>query len=331
METKYKTFRAEVEGVDKDEGTIDMLIPVSSSQVDRDGEVVLPEAFKKTIPKFMKHPVLVASHNYSSLENQIGEWTKLKVEDNGVSGKNRYYINEGNAQADWAFNLASKGVAAFSIGFMPKKWHDGEGEKEPRRTYDEIELLEISQVIIPSNRDAIQSMRSKSADDPIICELCDEAEGLCEVEELEEVTKPEETDEFIRIPVRDCKVTATIDISKKEGISALYCGKEKKVRTYLFRKDKGWTMAKARAWVKEHEGKEFNLEHDVSQAEIADEISYLFELINQNGLSKTNKNIFDGYLALYNLEERIPADDTADDIDPIQTLREIINEVMEVN
>ena len=310
MEAIFKTFRAEVKGVNADEGTIDMLIPVSTASVDRDGEVVEPTAFKKTLPKFMKRPVLVASHDYRALTSQIGEWTKLKITEDGIEGKPKYYVNEGNEQADWGFKLASKGMAAFSIGFIPKIWEDGTTEKEPRRTYKEVELLEISQVIVPSNREAIQSIRSKSVD-PIINEICDavekeiEPEGEPEiVESYELITKPEETDEFIRIPVRDCKVTATIDISKKEGISALYCGKEKQVRTYLFRKDHGWTMAKAKAWVKEHEGKEFDLnntegieiEHpkpaEVSQHQICDELDYLIRLIDTEGMNEDVKKDF---------------------------------------
>lgn len=247
-----KTYRAEIKEVNANEGMLDLMIPISTSAVDRDGEVIEPSAFKKTIPKFMKHPVLVASHDYRDLTHQIGEWTKLKVQDEGVEGMPKYYINEGNPEADWAFNLASKGVAAFSIGFIPKVWEDGDNEKAPRRTYKEIELLEISQVIIPSNREAIQSMRSKSVNEPVIQELCDEVEAQIDEEKKEIVLKPEETDEFIRIPVGTCEVTATIDISKKEGISALYCGKEKQVRTYLFRKDKGWTMSSAKAWVEKH-------------------------------------------------------------------------------
>jgi len=63
---------------------------------------------------------------------------------------------------------------------------------------------------------------------------------------------PEETDDYIRIPVAECKITATIDISKSDGIKALYCGGDKKVATYLFQKDKGWTMAKAKEWVEDH-------------------------------------------------------------------------------
>jgi len=73
------------------------------------------------------------------------------------------------------------------------------------------------------------------------------------VEDTPEVAlDPEVTEEYIRIPITDCKVTATRIISEKEGITALYCGKEKKIRTYLFERDKDWTMAKAQAWVKAH-------------------------------------------------------------------------------
>ncbi len=71
------------------------------------------------------------------------------------------------------------------------------------------------------------------------------------------IEKPEETENTIRIPVGpDCEVTATITIDKGQGISALYCGKIKKIRTYLFDKRvKAWTMASARAWIKEHSEK----------------------------------------------------------------------------
>jgi len=80
---------------------------------------------------------------------------------------------------------------------------------------------------------------------------------------------PEETDKYIRIPVAECDITATIVISKDEGIKALYCGKEKKIATYLFEKDKGWTMEKAKKWVKEHKEKSIPFE-DIANAEIVD-------------------------------------------------------------
>lgn len=66
-----------------------------------------------------------------------------------------------------------------------------------------------------------------------------------------EISKPETLDEYHRIPVKDCKITATIDISEKEGVKALYCGKEKEIATYLFDTDK-FTMKEAKAWIKGH-------------------------------------------------------------------------------
>ncbi len=70
------------------------------------------------------------------------------------------------------------------------------------------------------------------------------------------ITKPEETTNFIRIPVSTCEVTATITIDKVKGITALYCGKIKKIRTYIFdKKVYPWTMAKAKKWVEEHHPK----------------------------------------------------------------------------
>ena len=75
------------------------------------------------------------------------------------------------------------------------------------------------------------------------------------LEKVFPIKKPEETDTTIRIPISDCEVTATITISAKEGIKALYCGKEKKIRTYIFDKAKGWTMTKAKKWIKEHKEK----------------------------------------------------------------------------
>ena len=311
-ETIFKTFRAEVRGVNAEEGTVDLFIPVSTASMDRDGEVIKPEAFRKTLSKFMQRPVLVASHDYRDLTSQIGEWPKLKIGDNGLEGKPKYYINEGNEQADWGFKLASRGMAAFSIGFIPKVWEDGDGVKGPRRIFTEVELLEISQVIVPSNREAIQSIRAKGYGDEVANKLLDDI-----LNDKELVTKPEETDEYIRIPVdtgnHEGHRIRTIDISEKEGIKALYCGTDKVVMTYLFAKAKGWDMAKARAWVKEHEGKTFDIaeemvadlheglgieakaghkyprEKGISQEEIADQLDYARELIEKGMNADTQK------------------------------------------
>ncbi|MDD5510898.1 MAG: HK97 family phage prohead protease [Dehalococcoidales bacterium] len=319
-ETIFKTFRPEVKAVNSEDGTIDMLIPMSTASTDRDGESIDPLGWRKSLPAFRKRPVLLSSHNYGDLRKQIGEFTKLKVSEDGLFASPRYYINEGNEEADWAFKLASKGMAAYSVGFIPKAWTDGDGEKEPRRTYTEQELLEISHVVVPSNRDAIQGLRGKSVD-PVLNSVIDD---IVSAEIIDLTTKPEDTGETIRIPVDDGNHEGherkTIPISKKEGIQALYCVDDKKILTYLFDKAAGWTMEKAKAWVKEHE-KSVNLictmsgeviggvvfeppvtlpVEDIpapakhSQKEIMDEIDFVKSLIAEYGMNKeTNAQAWD--------------------------------------
>lgn len=170
---KYKTFRPEVKAVNSEDGTIDMLIPMSTASVDRDGESIDPLGWRKSLPAFRKRPVLLSSHNYGDLKKQIGEFVQVKVSEDGLFMKPKYYINEGNEESDWGFKLASKGMAAYSVGFIPKAWTDGDGEKEPHRTYTEQELLEVSHVVVPSNRDAIQGIRGKSVD-PAINQLIED-------------------------------------------------------------------------------------------------------------------------------------------------------------
>jgi len=87
------------------------------------------------------------------------------------------------------------------------------------------------------------------------------------------ITKPETTDQYHRIPVNPgCEITATITISAAGGIKALYCGKVKKIHTYLFDVKK-WTMAEAQAWVREHKDfvppeEEMDMEEEIIGKEV---------------------------------------------------------------
>lgn len=94
------------------------------------------------------------------------------------------------------------------------------------------------------------------------------------------VTKPEETENFIHIPVRSASSFVddsfrTITLSESQGIKSVI-GKLKsdpdgptKIQKYMFDKDKGWTMEKAKKWVKDH--KEDGLPADVEKEESARE------------------------------------------------------------
>jgi len=302
MDTIYKILEnVEVKKV----GERQYEFTASTADMDRDGEIIDVEGWD--LKNFRKNPVIMYAHAYNTLP--IGKATHIGIKEGKLKNTIEFPPEGTYEFADIVERLVNTGyLKAESVGFIPKKWEDGDGgEKTPRRTYTKQELLEISIVPIPSNPNALMNAVKEGVITTKQFEAITKPEEPEVIESGDVITKPEETDDFIRIPVRECKVTATIDISKKEGISALYCGKEKKVRTYLFRKDHGWTMAKAKAWVKEHEGK---IAHEVSQQEIIDEIDYLITLIDKEGIGDEVKE------SLQDLAKRIPGGDIPVEIEP---------------
>jgi hypothetical protein len=132
---------------------------VSTEDVDRDGDIVRQGGWD--LAHFATHPILLSSHNYRGLTNQIGEWTSMKVEGTELVGEAKYYIKDGNEEADWGFKLAKRGRAAFSVGFVPDMSKAKQIEANGNISYEFAgqELLEVSQVTVPSNPQALQAMK----------------------------------------------------------------------------------------------------------------------------------------------------------------------------
>ncbi|NVM21294.1 MAG: HK97 family phage prohead protease [Desulfobacterales bacterium] len=183
-------------------------------------------------------------------------------------------------------------MRAWSIGFIPLKWEEspegkgkppkeGEMDTRPKRTYKKWELLEYSPVMIPSNREALTEMVEKGliTSDKLKKDIAEfieiedgtpylytnEAGTLVTQEEIleewiekEVVTKIEETEEYIRIPAKGESgkhkkhKIRWITVSEKQGIRGIYCIDCKKIITYVFMKNKGWTLEKAKKWMEEH-------------------------------------------------------------------------------
>lgn len=118
---------------------------------------------------------------------------------------------------------------------------------------------------------------------------------------------PEENEKEIRIPVLDCTITATIQISEEQGIKALYCGEEKKIATYIFDKTKDWTMEKAKEWVAEHKTDEDgSLTAEGIKTRIGALAARRNEIINkmypQTSLAETERRKLEGELAVIEAE-----------------------------
>ena len=139
---------------------------VSTESRDRGGDIIRQDGWVLT--QFWKHPALLVNHDYRDVRAQVGEWEDMSVKAKALQGIAQYYVGEGNEQADWAFNLASKGRAAFSVGFIPDMdkavLQEGGSEWFGPWEFQGQELLEVSHVTIPANPDALQTLRLAGLD-----------------------------------------------------------------------------------------------------------------------------------------------------------------------
>jgi len=165
---KRKLIRPEIKIEDAALGRVSAI--VSTEDMDRDGDIIRQNGWN--LDNFADHPMLIASHRYDDLTAQLGTWDDMEVKGKQLIGVARYYVGEGNATADWAYNLAQKGDAAFSVGFIPdmtKAERLGKGS-DGGFEFRGQELLEVSQVTVPSNARALQMLKSMT-NHPVLVEV----------------------------------------------------------------------------------------------------------------------------------------------------------------
>lgn len=140
-----------------DEDKKDIIIegPVSSAEVDRDGDIVDPAAVLAAWPNYRKNPIIRFNHGREG----IGLMTDVYMgtdEDGNHLPIGRALIDGNETKI---CNKIKKGIyRSFSIGFRveAKEQYDDEGKK--RLKFTKIDWVETSVVDVPSNRKAIFSV-----------------------------------------------------------------------------------------------------------------------------------------------------------------------------
>ena len=133
----------------------------SKAIIDRDREIIRGDAWD--LKSYKKHPIILLSHQYQDL--WIGKALWVETSNEGLRFEAKFATNRVSQEA---FQLVrDTGIAAFSVGFIPKKWEDkivknmtdeelemikGAGLKgdDKVRIYTKCELLEISLVSVPA-------------------------------------------------------------------------------------------------------------------------------------------------------------------------------------
>ena len=126
---------------------------------DRQGDIVLPDAWAKGIENFRRNPILLLNHDMSK---PIGRVEKVKVDKTGI------YVDAMISQAAerlyGTHTLIKDGaLKAFSVGFIVKD--ASYDKKNDVLVINDVELLEISVVSVPANQYSLFSVRKQMGDE----------------------------------------------------------------------------------------------------------------------------------------------------------------------
>ncbi len=138
----------------------------STTTIDSHNHIVLPEAFKETLPNYMKNPVVLAGHKiYATPEGKapvIGKIIEAKIDNHGLWVRGEFAPTE--LGQEYRKLVEGGFLSGMSIQFSPIDWQDArseDGNNLSVRVFKEIELLEISIVTLPANKEALITAKQK--------------------------------------------------------------------------------------------------------------------------------------------------------------------------
>lgn len=124
---------------------------MGTTPADRDGDAVMPGAFKDSIPKFMQNPVLLCDHR-NSVACLAGSFTTVREDEKGLYVEAVLSNSPSDEAEDIRWKVAEGHLRTLSMGGLFHYEADG-------RTIFRVDLFEGSLVAIPANPDALISTR----------------------------------------------------------------------------------------------------------------------------------------------------------------------------
>lgn len=162
----------------------------STSQLDRQGDVVLPSAFAASLPAFLANGPIFWNHAevHDPLAKPIGRAIGAEIKSGGLYIKARW---ASHAEAQEVRSLVTDGiVSTMSIGFNPIHSEVRGGVN----VIDQLELMEVSVVAIPANIGAVITASKTLADFPTKSSVDDVSTGATILALLAELKDAESDD-----------------------------------------------------------------------------------------------------------------------------------------
>ena len=148
MDKQMKYLNGTV-SLQKDLGADTYEAVITTADVDRQGEVVLPIGMQAD--KYMTNPVVLWAHDYTA--PPVARAISLRVTPNGVTSQFVFPPRGQSAKADEIHDLWAGGfINTVSIGFIALAWD----ESASVPTISSWELLEYSLVPVPANAMALR-------------------------------------------------------------------------------------------------------------------------------------------------------------------------------
>lgn len=138
--------------------------------VDSYGDVIAKGAFKTTIREAKasgQWPAMLQQHGGWGMSADdmmpIGVWTDMEEDEKGLFLKGKLAPTSRGQEMYTLLKMQPRpAITGLSIGYIPVKWKMRSSPDEPRRTLEEVRLMEISPVTFPANPKArIQSAKSE--------------------------------------------------------------------------------------------------------------------------------------------------------------------------
>jgi HK97 family phage prohead protease len=152
-----------VKSIDESKRQIEAI--VSTADLDRYDEIIEPEAFRETLSVYLSNPIVISSHQNrldTGHSSVVGQVIKAWIDAKGLHVI--IWFAETKLGDEFWYLYKNKFQRAFSVGFIPLEWKDEVSDGGKRvRVHTKVELLEISCVPVPANRNALSKSKQKKA------------------------------------------------------------------------------------------------------------------------------------------------------------------------
>lgn len=155
MKMKKLEFKFEVKSLKKDGDSNDCIIEgyANTNDKDRVGDVVLPTAFKQSLPMYLRNPVMLENHDWGKVAGKV---TSAEIDDKGLHITARV----SDSRPDLQILVREGCLSTFSIGY--NELDADMDEATQTKVIKNLELLEISIVSVPANPEAIFAVQGSS-------------------------------------------------------------------------------------------------------------------------------------------------------------------------